>query len=110
MTRLVLAALSLALIVMLFIAGLANAQPMPDGPKCAPRAKLIYDLANKYLESRMWHGIDGDGWMVERYENPETGTWTITRTAPAEVAKMQACIVAFGQASETFPYETGDPV
>jgi hypothetical protein len=96
-------------IALLFLAAPAFAQPSPQGPKCAPRVKLIYDLANKYLESLTWHGIDGDGWLVEKYENPNTGTWTWTRTAPAEAEKMQSCIIAYGQAAETFPYETGDP-
>jgi hypothetical protein len=93
----------------LFLAGQANAQPAPPGPKCQERMKLLYELANKYLEAPIFRGLDKDGQMLEVFANPKTGTWTVTRTAPIEAPKMQTCVMTVGEMGELIPYETGDP-
>jgi hypothetical protein len=92
-------------IALLFLAGQADAQPQP----CQQRVKLVYELANKYLEAPIFRGLDKNGQMVEVFANPVTGTWTITTTAPIEATRMQSCVLSIGQAAEAIPYVAGEP-
>jgi hypothetical protein len=96
----------IAFIALLFLAGQADAQP---GSPCKPRVELIYKLANEHLEAPIFRGLDGTGQMIEVFANPKTGTWTITRTAPVEVAKMRSCVMSVGQAAEAIAYDIGEP-
>ena len=63
----------------------------------APRAVVIERLADQYGESRQSVGLGGQGHVVEAVASLETGTWTITVTAPSGIT----CLVASGQSFET---------
>jgi len=64
---------------------------------CAPRDVVVERLASGYGETRQSIGLGAQGTMVEVFASTETGTWTITVTAPSGVT----CLVASGQSFET---------
>ncbi len=64
---------------------------------CAPRDVVVERLASGYGETRQSIGLGARGTMVEVFASTETGTWTITVTAPSGVT----CLVASGQSFET---------
>jgi hypothetical protein len=59
---------------------------------CDLRYKVVEHLARKYGEAVSASGISSVGALVEVFENPKTGTWTITVTAPGG----PACLVGSG--------------
>jgi len=59
---------------------------------CDLRHKVVEHLASKYGEAVSAWGVSSAGALVEVFENPETGTWTITVTAPGGTA----CLVGAG--------------
>ena len=59
---------------------------------CDLRHKVVEHLASKYGEAVSAWGVSSAGALVEVFENPETGTWTITVTAPGG----PACLVGAG--------------
>lgn len=60
---------------------------------CAPRDKLLQQLAENYGETRRAGGVQGGHAVVEVYASAETGSWTIVLTRP----DGDACAVAAGQ-------------
>ena len=66
-------------------------------PKCAPRASVVEQLANKYGEIQHSIGLGANNAVVEVFASPTSGSWTITVTSVAGVT----CLVASGQAFET---------
>ena len=64
--------------------------------KCAPREAVVERLANTYGESRQSIGLGERGMVIETFASRETGTWTITVTAPNGLT----CLVASGQSWE----------
>ncbi|KIN63679.1 hypothetical protein Z946_2552 [Sulfitobacter noctilucicola] len=67
---------------------------------CAPREAVIERLAQGYGETRQSVGLGSNNAVVEIYASDETGSWTITVTAPGGLT----CLVASGQSFE----ETAD--
>ncbi len=63
---------------------------------CAPRDAVIERLADGYGETRQSVGIGTNNAVVEVFASDETGSWTITVTAPGGLT----CLVASGQAFE----------
>lgn len=76
---------------------LAATEVSAQSGNCAPRAVVIERLADQYGESRQSVGLGGQGHVVETFASLETGTWTITVTAPSGIT----CLVASGQSFET---------
>lgn len=60
---------------------------------CAPREAVVDRLASTYGESRQSIGLGERGMVIETFASRETGTWTITVTAPNGLT----CLVASGQ-------------
>ena len=88
------AALSI-LAAALLVAGAVVAFSGPawgDQTVCDLRHKVVERLANKYGEAVSASGVSSAGALVEVFENPKTGTWTITVTAPGG----PACLVGDG--------------
>lgn len=63
---------------------------------CGPRAAVVENLGKKYGESRQGIGLDDRGAMLEIFASAESGSWTITLTAP----NGQTCLIASGQSFE----------
>jgi hypothetical protein len=61
---------------------------------CGPRDALADMLANDFGEARQTVALAVTGALVETYANLDTGSWTLTATAPGG----PTCIVAHGQA------------
>ena len=59
---------------------------------CDLRYKVVEQLASNYDEAVSASGISSAGALVEVFENPKTGTWTIIVTAPGG----PACLVDAG--------------
>jgi predicted methyltransferase len=59
---------------------------------CAPRDKLIEQLASGYGEALAAGGLQSETRVVEVYAWPDTGTWTVLMTNADGVA----CIMASG--------------
>ena len=84
--------LSLGFGAALLIAQGAQAQQAPRN--CAPHAVVLERLADRYGESRQSIALGANNTVVETFANVESGTWTITVTAPGG----PTCLVAHGQA------------
>ena len=67
-----------------------------QGQNCGQRQAVIDRLAEGYGESRQSIGMAPEGRVVEVFASLETGTWTITVTAP----NGTTCLVASGQSFE----------
>ena len=77
----------------LTFAGEADAN---NSRNCAERDQVVSRLAEGYGETRQSIGLGANNSLVEVFASNETGTWTITVTAPGG----KTCLVATGQAFE----------
>lgn len=91
-------ALSLGVGAMILATGHAFAQ---GSRNCAERARVIERLAEGYGETRQSIGLGANNSVIEVFASLETGTWTITVTAPSGIT----CLVASGQAFENLAEE-----
>jgi hypothetical protein len=81
---------SAALLALILVAPTLAQQPAEN---CGPRIKIIYKLANQFLEAPLDEGIQKSGpFIFELWGNPETGTWTFIRTD----LQGQTCILVSG--------------
>lgn len=88
--------LTTALVV---IATSTSAQPN----NCAEHRMVVERLASGYGESRQSIGIGADNTVVEVFASLDTGTWTITVTAPGGPTCMVASGAAFQVLAEALP-------
>jgi hypothetical protein len=82
----------------LWVAGIAGIFlfPAPAAAQqsaCAPRDKMIGDLAQKYSESPTALGLSSDGSLVEVLTSDDGTTWTIIISMP----NGMSCLVAAGE-------------
>lgn len=76
-------------------AGALLAQPtLAQTRNCAPHQVVVEHLAEGFGETRQSIGLAANNTVVEIFASPETGTWTITMTAPGGLT----CLVAAGEA------------
>lgn len=87
-------ALSLGIGAMLLATHHAFAQA---GQNCAPRERVITQLAERFGETRQSIGIESNNSVVEVFASNETGSWTIILTLPNGLS----CLVAAGESFET---------
>jgi hypothetical protein len=94
-----------AALLALLMASPALAQEPPQN-NCGPRTKVIYKLANEYLEAPIAEGLaPGSSIAVfEWWGNPEKMTWTVLRTTPDGTT----CIVASGSGFAAFDWRHPD--
>ena len=83
-------AMTLCAATLALIGGMARAQTS----NCAPHEAVVERLADAYGESRQSIGIGANNTVVEVFASLESGSWTITVTAPGG----PTCMVASGQA------------
>lgn len=75
---------------------------------CAERAVVLNELATKYHESRHAMGIAAGNMMMELFAAADTGTWTLTVTAPDGTTCLVASGNAFESVADVLPPK-GDP-
>jgi hypothetical protein len=92
-----------ALAIALLVASPVLAQA-PDN--CGPRIKVIYKLANQFLESPIAEGlVAGPNLAVlEWWGNPKAQTWTLLRTTP----DGKTCIIMAGTGFAPFAWRPTD--
>ena len=72
---------------------------------CGERDQIVDTLTGRFGETRQSWGMGPSGRIVEVYASEETGTWTITITAP----NGTTCLVAAGTFWENLlPAPVGD--
>ena len=76
-------------IVLIGLAGMVSAQ----SANCGPHDVVAARLASGYGESRRSIALGANNSVVETFASTETGSWTITVTAPGG----PTCLVASGQ-------------
>lgn len=81
------------------LAGTAHAQ----SNSCGTHDLVVERLASGYGESRQSIGMASDGNVVEVFASEETGTWTITVTAPGGPTCLVASGAAFQVLAEALP-------
>lgn len=77
---------------LLTLAVLALAAPAAAQTNCHTHDRVVARLAEIYRESRQSIGLAANNAVVEVFASLETGTWTITVTAPGG----PTCLVASG--------------
>jgi len=85
----------------------AMAPPAFAQTYCAPRSKVVSQLAEKYGEVSHGAGLQSESALVEVWSSRKTGSWTIVVTH----ADGSACVLAAGKewtANPKFTY-AGDP-
>lgn len=60
---------------------------------CADHAAMADRLSSQYGESRQAMGLGANNMVMEIYTSPDSGTWTVTMTAPGG----PTCLVAAGE-------------
>lgn len=80
--------IALAWLVFVALTGPVAAQTA----NCGERGHVAHMLADRWGESLQARGLGVNGALVEVWANPETGSWTITATAPGG----QTCLAASG--------------
>ncbi len=75
----------------------AAAAAAQSARQCGPRDAVLAVLGDRYGESRQAIGLGANNQVVEVFASDETGTWTITVTAPSGLT----CLIASGESYET---------
>lgn len=72
-----------------------------DRARCADRAGIIAQLAERWGESRRATGLAGNQAVLELFTSPTSGTFTLIASLP----DGRACMVASGDHFELIPPE-----
>ena len=80
------------LAALLFLPAMGDAQTAPS--ICAERERIVGTLTGHFGETARSWGMGPRGRIIEVFASEETGTWTITVTAPDGTT----CLVASGSA------------
>lgn len=87
--------------VLACLAALA-ASPAIAQQACAPHEIVAERLGERYGESRAGLGLTHDNYILEVWANPDSGTWTITMTAPGGPTCLAAAGEGWQALSETY--------
>lgn len=82
--------------ILFLLLGLGSPAAAGAAPQCAARVQVLDMLATKYSETRRSIGIAADQTVMEVFAS-ETGSWTLTVTAP----NGMTCLIGAGQNYET---------
>ena len=96
---------ALALTTTLLTSALILAAPVSaqSARNCAAHEAVVARLAEAYGESRQSIGLGANNAVVEVFASAETGTWTITVTAPGGPTCLVAAGQAYQQVAEALP-------
>ncbi len=72
----------------------AQAVHAAGSPNCGPHQEVVDRLAGKFGENRRSIALAANNSVIEVFASDETGSWTITATAPGG----PTCLIASGQA------------
>lgn len=72
----------------------AQAAQAAGGRNCGPHQDVVERLAGKFGENRRSIALAANNSVIEVFASDETGSWTITATAPGG----PTCLIASGQA------------
>ncbi len=75
---------------------------------CGPREVVVTRLAEGYGETRQSIGIGANNAVVEVFASAESGSWTITVTAPGGMTCLIASGQAFEELAEALPVKESD--
>ena len=75
---------------------------------CAPRDQVVARLAEGYGETRQSIGLGANKSVIEVFASDETGSWTITMTAPNGITCLMASGQAFEMLAESLPTQSND--
>ncbi|AXI41496.1 hypothetical protein [Sulfitobacter sp. SK011] len=75
---------------------------------CGPREAVVTRLAEGYGETRQSMGIGANNAIVEVFASDQTGSWTITVTAPGGLTCLVASGQAFEELAEALPVNESD--
>jgi hypothetical protein len=78
---------------------LLAAPALAQGP-CLPREIILRQLETQHGERPLWHGLGGDGRLLEIVAAPDGSSWTALVSLPpsAQHPDGLSCVVATGQA------------
>lgn len=76
-----------------------------QGANCAPRIKVLSNLAERYAEQPVSMGVTATGGLLEVLASPN-GTWTVLITVPGG----PTCLVAHGDGWHNLKLEATGPV
>lgn len=76
-----------------------------QGANCAPRVKVLSNLADRYAEQPVSMGVTATGGLLEVLASPD-GSWTILITVPGG----PTCLVAHGDGWHNLKLEANGPV
>ena len=100
-----LTALGVSTAVVMAVGSYAQAQ---GSRSCAPHAAVVEHLAQGYGETRQSIGLGANNAVVEVFASDETGTWSITVTAPGGLTCLVASGQSFENVTEVLPAEGND--
>lgn len=99
-----LTALTLGAVIYLVAASGGAAQ----SGNCGPRDMVVERLASGFGETRQSVGLGANNAIVEVFASIETGTWSITITAPGGLTCLVASGGAFESLAERLPAQGKD--
>lgn len=70
---------------------------------CGSHDRVVSFLAERYGEARQSIGLAANNSVVELFANLDTGSWTLTMTAPGEPTCLLASGIAHQQLAESLP-------
>jgi len=88
--------LAVLLVLVLIVGVVQSALAQGEGTHCAVHAVMTEMLAERYGEARQTIALAASGVVIETWSNLDSGTWTVTMTAP----EGPTCLVLWGQAFE----------
>ena len=91
-----------------FVALILATQHAFAATNCAERSVVLNELGARYHETRHAMGLAGNSTMMELFASAETGTWTLTVTAPDGTTCLVASGDGFQSVAENLP-AAGDP-
>ena len=90
------------------VALMATGADAQNARNCAPRDLVVTRLAEGYGETRQSIGLGANNSVIEVFASDETGSWTITMTAPNGITCLMASGQAFEMLAESLPTQSND--
>lgn len=91
--------------VMSLLGAPARAQSVQPALPCHDHDEIARQLRDRYDETPVSLGLQGNGNLLQVYSSIRTGTWTVVSTMPSGIA----CILAAGDGWQQRTVGTADP-
>ena len=85
---------------------IANAQQGQGQIQCNERGEVLTLLAKKYKEAPIGGGVTSKGALIELFNDPNSGTWTLILTSPKKTpdGSKISCLIAAGEGWRVIEY------